>query len=319
MPARGESLPAWCLFATAFSCRCGWCGLCVGGKAAPYGVQPPAKSACQSPINTSRVACGICLWHQTTRKPLTVVLCACVCLTCSYQASASLKGKCKAVLKVACCADGAAPVSVSSESISVSGGSTSARSSSLAVASNSTSNTALQVPKVNVTVTNANKPLGNPLDPSMQQLSVAQMLEQAAAALQVKHQAAQALAFQQMQQLQAELLATQAKLAALGAQTQQQLHSDAQKWGMLSSFGAGWNPLAAMSMQNPAANLLSSLAPQFPAAAASQAADAQQGLPGSLSWTPVADTAATWRDSISQMMSAAKPSSWWPWSTAAQN
>lgn len=254
-------------------------------------------------------------WQHT--DALALLLCVRIALSCSYQASTGLKGNCKAILQVACCADSALPVAVSTETVSSSSG-------VLAAAH----------PQVNLTITNAAKPTGVPPNPAMQPLSVAQMLEQAAAALQIKHQAAQALAMQHIQQMQADLLATQARLAAAGAQAQRnQLQTDMQRMALLSAATWGWNPMPAMQgfagSQNPALGLIQAMAPQFPAAAASQAADnqaaagAQAKLQGvseqpstsSMGWNSAADAAAAWRDGMSKLLSTS--AAWWPFGGAA--
>lgn len=259
-------------------------------------------------------------WQHT--DALALLLCVRIALPCSYQASTGLKGNCKAILQVACCADSALPVAVSTQTVSSS--SSSSSSGVLAAAH----------PQVNLTITNAAKPTGVPANPAMQPLSVAQMLEQAAAALQIKQQAAQALAMQHIQQMQADLLATQARLAAAGAQAQgNQLQTDMQRMALLSAATWGWNPMPAMQgfagSQNPALGLLQAMAPQFPAAAASQAADnqaaagAQAKLQGvseqpstsSMGWNSAADAAAAWRDGMSKLLSTS--AAWWPFGGAA--
>jgi hypothetical protein len=173
----------------------------------------------------------------------------------------------------------------------------------------------------------------------MQPLSVAQMLEQAAAALQIKQQAAQALVMQHIQQMQADLLASQARLAAAGARAQEnQMATDMQRMALLSAATWGWNPMPAMGQgfagaaQNPALGLLQAISPQFPAAAASKAADSQaaagsgqaqlQGMseqPSDASsaavWNSAADAAAAWRDGMSKLL--ATSAAWWPFGGAA--
>jgi hypothetical protein len=169
---------------------------------------------------------------------------------------------------------------------------------------------------VNLTVTNTENQAGKTLDPASQPMSVAQLLEQAAAAMGIKHQATQALAMQHMQQLQAELLATQARLAADNARMSGQgsaaLQAEMQKLALLSAAG-GWSPLA-FAPQNPAAALLQMTTPQFAAAAADQASTeaATQATPSSSMWSSAADAAAQWRDSMSKLFSTS--GSWFPWS-----
>jgi hypothetical protein len=157
-------------------------------------------------------------------------------------------------------------------------------------------------------------------------MSVAQLLEQAAAAMEIKRQASQALAMQHVQQLQAELIAAQARLAAASARMQGQsgagLEAEMQKLALLSAAN-GWNPLGFAPHSNPAAALLQMTTPQFAAAAATQAAaDAVQAatkvIPSSTSsssssmWSNAAEAAAQWRDSMSKLYSTS--ASWFPWS-----
>lgn len=246
---------------------------------------------------------------------------------CSYQASSGLKGNCKAILQVACCADSALPVSVSTQTVSSS--SSSSSSAGLLAAAH---------PQVNLTITNAAKPTGVPANPAMQPLSVAQMLEQAAAALQIKQQVAQALVMQHIQQMQADLLASQARLAAAGARAQEnQMATDMQRMALLSAATWGWNPMPAMGQgfagaaQNPALGLLQAIAPQFPAAATSQAADSQAAASAqaqlqsvseqpsdassAATWNSAANAAAAWRDGMSKLL--ATSAAWWPFGGAA--
>lgn len=189
------------------------------------------------------------------------------------------------------------------------------------------------------------------------------MLSQASTVLAFKNSQAQAAAYQHMQQLQAELLATQARLAAANAhmhqQTQTQLQNDLQRLSLLGA-GGGWNPMGQHSWgpaQNPAANLLNAITPQFPAAALAEAqargpgsgpttlpnrvasiqANMQTGdngllqpllqpttqgsylsSTGSYLYNAAADAAAVWRDSLTKLVTPAQPSAWWPWPNAAK-
>lgn len=153
----------------------------------------------------------------------------------------------------------------------------------------------------------------------------------------------QALAMQQMQQLHADLLVTQARLAAAGAraheQTQSQLQQDMQKLAMLSATTRGWNLLPGMhgfGVQLPALGLFNSIAPQFSAAAASETAaggataseavangsqaalqsvGASADSASSSVWSSAVDAAAQWRDSMNKLL--ASSTAWWPWGGAA--
>jgi hypothetical protein len=255
-----------------------------------------------------------------------------VCLLRSYQTSASFKGNCKAVLKVACCMDAhSTPLSVSTNSMSMSRSSSSTGSgtnSTATATANSSAAAAAAAPLVNVTITNKDKPSGQSLDPALQPLSIAQMLEQAAAAFELRRQASQSLAMQHMQQLQAELLASQARLAAAGARMQEQTHAqintDMQRLALLSASG-GWNPLGAsvLGPQNPGLGLWSALTPQFPAAAAQAAAgmsgqavlQGQAGWNTAGLWNSAADAATQWKDSMAKLLTSS--ASWWPFSATA--
>ena len=227
------------------------------------------------------------------------------------------------------------PLSVSTNSMSMSRSSSSSsagsgiNSTATATANNSAAAAAAAAaPLVNVTITNKDKPVGQSLDPALQPLSIAQMLEQAAAAFELRRQASQSLAMQHMQQLQAELLASQARLAAAGARMQEQTHSqintDMQRLALLSASG-GWNPLGAsvLGPQNPGLGLWSALTPQFPAAAAQAAVgmggqsvlQGQAGWNTAGMWNSAADAATQWKDSMAKLLSSS--ASWWPFGATA--